>query len=246
MTEIPSVPLLGYRFVTLPKEQLAEQLLCTDHPLRVYTPNPEMLFRASKDRQLKNILQNADLLLPDGVGITLTARLIGSPLPHRLPGIDVAECLLAQAARHGESVYLLGSAEHVAERAADRLQEAYRGLKIVGTHHGYFDRSEGSEENQALCQRLRDLSPTLLFVCLGCPAQEKWIEENLPHLPSVRIAMGLGGALDVWSGTLHRAPRLFRTIGLEWLWRCLLQPKRLLRLGSIPVFLLSALREKHS
>lgn len=206
---------------------------------KVFTPNPQMLLGAYKQKDLRTLLSSADLLLPDGVGVTLAARLLGRPLSERITGIDTAEWLLSYGARAGLRFYFLGGREGVAEEAARRMKERYGELLVVGTHHGYFEK-EG-KENDAILEDIRRRAPHVLFVCFGFPAQEQWIAENLPHLPSVRLAMGLGGALDVWSGQIKRAPHAFQKLGLEWLWRALREPRRLKTVLSLPKFLLLVL-----
>ena len=241
------VTLSGVRFSALSREETEQKirdLLQQAGNARIFTPNPDMLWQAQRDSELKEILNQADLLLPDGVGVTLAARLKGTPLPALLPGIDTAEWLLSYAAEQGLSVFLLGGKPHVAQQAASRLQAKHPALVVCGTHHGYFDKTANGAENQAVLRQIRDARPDLLFVCLGVPLQEKWIAENTPTLPSLRLSMGLGGALDVWSGALRRAPALFRRTGTEWLWRTLREPRRIGPLLHAPAFLASAVAER--
>ena len=126
-----------------------------------------------------------------------------------------------------------------AEAAKEALRAKYPSLCLCGTHHGYFDKSSDSLENQAILSLVRRTRPDLLFVCFGAPAQERWISENAEEIPSLRLCMGLGGALDVWSGSVRRAPKFIQKCGFEWLWRALSEPKRFPRLLAIPKFLLA-------
>lgn len=242
-----TVSLLGVPFAPLSladARQRITALLQAPHNAAVFTPNPEMLWQANKDPSLKALLSGADFLLPDGVGVTLAARLRGTPLPARLPGIDMAEWILSYAAEHGLSVFFLGGKPGVAQAAADRLQQRLPTLTVCGTHHGYFEKAKESAENQAVITQLRDARPDVLFVCFGFPAQERWIAENTPSLPFLRLSMGLGGSLDVWSGKLRRAPAVFRETGTEWLWRALREPRRILPLLHAPAFLAASLTER--
>lgn len=235
-----SVTLFGIPFLPLTKKEARARLAALalrGRAARVFTPNPEMLLFASEDEAFASLLRSADLLLPDGVGVLLGARLVGRQLPERLTGIDSAEWFLSFAARHGLRVFLLGGREKIAESAASTLTARFPALTVCGTHHGYFDKSRNSHENQALLSLLRAKAPDLLFVCFGAPAQERWIAENADAIPSLRLCMGLGGALDVWSGSVRRAPNPIRKCGLEWLWRALSDPKRFPRLLAIPKFL---------
>lgn len=235
-----SVTILGFPFRKRSEEQthrVIAALLRKRGNARIFTPNAEILLRASKDRSLRDLLRSADFLLPDGVGVILASRLLGSPLPGRITGIDTAEWILSYAAKQGLSVYLLGGKPGVARDAAQAWKTRRPALKIAGTHHGYFDKERGSRENQAVVAKIRRASPDLLFVCFGFPAQERWIAENTPALPSLRLSMGLGGSFDVWSGQKKRAPRLVQQMGAEWLWRAMLEPRRLLPLLRTPLFL---------
>lgn len=195
----------------------------------LFTPNLEMLVRSSEDKALRTLLNSANIRLPDGIGIYLCALFGGMRPPARTTGIDCAEALLSLAEKRGYSVFLLGGRQGVARRAATKLRRRYRALKVVGTHHGYFDKRQGADENNSVIRSINEARPDVLFVCFGFPLQERWISENISSLPSVKLAMGLGGSLDVWSGDVRRAPKAFRNAGLEWLWRIAREPKRLLR-----------------
>ncbi len=250
-----TVSVLGLPFLAADPhtaQALIATLLAEPKPHRIYTPNPEFLVLAHKDPSLHALLSSADLLLPDGMGVLLAARLGGKALPCRLAGIDMAEWVLGHAAEEGLSVFLLGAAPSVAEAAAKNLCHRFPSLRICGTQHGYFDKSCVSLENQAVMEAIRVASPHILFVCFGFPAQEQWIAEHLDELPSVRLAMGLGGSLDVWSGRSRRAPKIMQHMGFEWLYRVVWEPRRLRPLlGSLRCLPLawrerSSLKEKRT
>lgn len=196
----------------------------------VYTPNLQMLCRARDDIRISELLRGADMLLPDGIGVSFLCKKQGAPDVGRVTGIDTAYSLLCYAARCGLSVFFLGGEIGVAELARKRICREIRGLEICGVHHGYFDKCRNSKENRAVIRKIRKAKPDIVFVCFGFPMQEAWIKQNAPSLPHVRLFMGLGGSLDVWSGKTKRAPLAFRAMGLEWLWRCAREPKRLLKL----------------
>ncbi len=229
---VPILPLTEREF----RARLA-RLALFGRAATVFTPNPEMLLLAKNDPEFHSTLSSADLLLPDGIGLLLAARLGGKRLPEKATGIDSAEWLLSFAAKHSLRVFLLGGQRGIAEDAARTLVARFDALTVCGTHHGYFDKAKNSPENEAVLALLREAKPDLLFVCFGAPAQEKWISENADEIPSLRLCMGLGGALDVWSGRVERAPRLWQRLGLEWLWRTLREPKRIRRLTALPKFL---------
>ncbi len=217
------------------------------NPCAVFTPNAEMIYRAAYDPTLSATLNAGDINVPDGVGTVWASRVQGTPLSERVAGIDLGEAAISEAARQGLSVYLLGGKPGVADLAARRLTQKHPGLIIAGTHHGYFE-VEGAQ-NRAVIDDIRTASPALLIVCLGFPRQEHWILANRPRLAGVRVAMALGGSLDVWSGEVHRAPAAIRAVGLEWLWRVASSPTRLRRAMALPAFvrltLDKSLRARH-
>lgn len=206
-------------------KQRIQELLLTPTPSLIFTPNTAMLAQSIRDSKTAALLRCADLLLPDGIGVIAISRLLGSPLPTRIAGIDMAEYILALAAKKGLRVFLLGGKPGVAERAATKLKRKYPKLKICGTHHGYF--GSHREERHCLLAQLHEARPQILFACLGFPKQEAWLLKNRQFLSDLRLGMGLGGSLDVWSGDKKRAPTLLGAMGLEWLWRALREPRRL-------------------
>ena len=199
-------------------------------PFTVVTPNPIMVMNARKNEQLLSALAAADLSLADGVGIVSAAKRMGTPLPERVTGIDTGCAVLERLAEVGGSVYFLGAKHGVAELAADKITEKLSSLRVVGTHHGYFDNDE------KVLSDIKEKTPDLLIVCLGSPRQEIWAYENRKKLTGVGAVICLGGALDVWSGNLRRAPRLFIKMHLEWLWRMICEPQRLSALPKMIKF----------
>ncbi len=199
-------------------------------PLTVVTPNPIMVMNAQKNEALFSALADADLSLADGVGVISAAKRLGSPLPERVTGIDTAYSVIEKLNRVGRSIYLLGAKPGVAKKAAEQLAENFSSLRIVGTHHGYF------EDDEEIIKDISEKSPDLLAVCLGSPRQEIWVHENKKRLSSVGAIVCLGGALDVWAGNTKRAPSLFIKLHLEWLWRMLLEPQRMKELPKMIKF----------
>ena len=208
----------------------------------VYTPNPQIALGAYRTPALAAILNRANLLLPDGIGLVIASRILGTPLPERITGIDTARYVLETAAQEGLSVALIGAKDGVAERAAERLCHEIPHLHICYTHHGYF--SHEGEENERVLEELRAAAPDILFVCFGFPAQERWIDRHAESIPSLRLCMGLGGSLDVFAGNVRRAPKWVCTCGLEWLWRTLHEPRRARIFWQIPEFFLLILRQR--
>ena len=198
----------------------------------VFTPNVEILAGCAKDAEAGRLLRRGDLLLPDGIGVYIAAKLRGYRPRERTNGIDLAEKLMKD---HGGeiSLFLLGAKPGVAEKAATRLRERHPSLRVVGYHHGYFSK----EENESIARMIDNSGADTVFVCLGSPRQERWIVENLPKLKYVSLAIGLGGSLDVWSGNLRRAPSAFRILGIEWLFRICVSPERIKRLPALLSFI---------
>ncbi|KJS14539.1 MAG: N-acetylmannosaminyltransferase [Peptococcaceae bacterium BRH_c4b] len=206
-------------------------------PRFVVTLNPELLYQAQFYSELLDMVNQADLVTPDGVGIVWACRVKGEPVPGRVTGIDLMLGLLERAAEKGWRVFLLGSAPGVAEDAALNIVEKYPGLHVVGTHHGYF--TPGDEPG--LIEAIRKTRPHLLFVALGAPRQEQWIYAHRQRL-GVPVAMGIGGSLDVLAGRVPRAPAWMQTLHVEWLGRLLRQPSRWRRMLVLPKFAFMVLR----
>lgn len=241
------INILGVCIDALTKEKLYEKiedLLNSKDDIKIFTPNPQILMKAQKNDSIKNILNSATISIPDGTGVIWCSKTLRTPLPERLTGIDTAEYILTLAVKKNLSVFLLGGQDDVVKLAKCRLEEKYKGLKICGVNHGFFD-LQGDENKQVISQ-INSSGADILFVCMGFPRQEIWITENMPKLSSVRLSIGLGGSLDVWSGRLRRAPAVFRKLSLEWLWRMMLEPKRMRFLPVIPVFVFKILRERCS
>lgn len=203
----------------------------TDEPCMVVTPNALMLEHCAEHPDVCELLNAASLVLPDGAGVVRAARRQGTPLNGRAAGIDFAECLMAEAARDGSRVFLLGGKDGVAEAAAEHLRTLCPGLRICGCYWGYFDKL--GEENCRVVGMVRACRPDILLVGFGFPLQESWLRENLPLLPSVRVAVGLGGSFDVWAGACRRAPAFLRSHGMEWAWRMAQEPARMRQIPAL-------------
>ena len=201
----------------------------------VYTPNPVMLENAVRDKHFHAVLARAELNLPDGIGVVLAARMLGEDISERLSGVDMARRVLTLAAKRGYRVFLLGGKRGVAEEAARRLTARHSGLVICGVRDGYFS----EVEERAVLAQIKRAKPDILLVCLGSPKQEMWIDRYRGALPEVRLFMALGGALDVFAGKVKRAPLSMQSLGLEWLWRMALEPRRF---GELPKMLAFSLR----
>lgn len=212
-------------------DMLAEYLE-TDICNMVFTPNSEILVEAVKDREFEEILNKGHLVIPDGIGVVIASRFYGTPFRERVAGFDLTMRLMEIADKKGSSIYLLGGKEGVAEEAAIKLTERYSGLKIAGTRNGYFD--EDSEEK--IINDINNCNADILLVALGAPKQEKFIYRHNEEL-KVKIAMGIGGSLDIIAGRAKRAPEFFQKAGLEWLYRLIKEPRRIIRMMRLPKFI---------
>ena len=210
--------------------------------ISVFTPNAEIAQLAAENDAIRDLLNRADILLPDGAGILLAAKIAKTPLTQKVAGVDFGEKILELAARDGYPVFFLGGKPGIAERAAEKQKEKLPPLSVVGAQDGYFEKS--GEENDAVLRRIGESGAEILFVCFGAPAQEKWIDENRDKLPGVRLLMGLGGSLDIYAGEVKRASDFFIRARLEWLYRLLQEPKRLRRMMKIPKYIAGACKER--
>lgn len=199
----------------------------------VVTPNPEIVAMARQTETYREILNGAGLVLPDGIGVVHAAKILGTPLKGRVPGIDFASALVERLARNGLRLFLLGAKPGVAELAAANLKDAHPGLIVCGTHDGYF------REDGPVVEEIRAAAADVVFVCLGAPKQELWMVEHGPAT-GAHLMVGLGGSLDVFAGVVERAPEGFQKLGLEWLYRLAKEPKRIGRMAKLPLVLVQA------
>ncbi len=200
----------------------------------IYTPNSEIILYASKNAEFMEKLNSADLMIADGIGVVYGAKIVRNPLPERVAGFDLLKSLFPHMAKKGYSVYLLGAKPTVAEAAGEALKEEYPGLVIAGCHDGYFT------DDEEVIKDINEKKPDLLLVCLGFPKQENWIYDNRERL-DVKAMIGAGGCLDVFSGTVERAPDFYCRHGLEWFYRLKKEPWRFMRMTALPVFALKVL-----
>lgn len=227
---------LGISFDNVTMEEAldrAEELMAQDGPHRVVTPNAEFVQTAKKDAQFRALLNGADLVIPDGIGVVYAAKILGRPLKGRVPGVEFAAGLCARMAKGGGRLFLLGAKPGVAELAAARLLADNPGLSVCGTHDGYF------QDGGPVADQIRAACADVVFVCLGAPKQEQWMADWGDRC-GARLLVGLGGSMDVFAGQVKRAPEGWRKLGLEWLYRLLKQPSRIGRMAKLPLFLVDA------
>ncbi len=199
----------------------------------VYTPNSEIVQACIEDNSLYDVINSAEVICPDGIGVVKAAKILGTPLKGKVAGIEVGEKLIASLTDGSKSIFFMGGKPGIAEQAASAMEKKYPGIRVAGTNDGYF-KKEG-DENDAVIGKINASGADVLFVCLGAPAQEKWIYANRGKL-NVTVMLGLGGSLDGYAGVVKRAPRIFIKLGLEWFYRLLCEPWRFKRMLKLPKF----------
>jgi len=232
---LPEVDILGLKVHCIDMPQALDAVrgfIASGTPHMIVTADSSMVVLARRDEDFRALVNSADLVTPDSSGIVLAAKLLGTPVKERVSGCDLSREICRMAAREGFSIYLLGAAPGVAAEAARRLGEEFAGLRIAGTHHGYFDPSQ----DRRIAAEVKASGAEVLLVGMGIPRQERFIRDNLQDL-GVCVAMGVGGTLDVLSGRVKRAPVWMQRHGLEWLHRLIVNPRKFPKVAALPRFL---------
>lgn len=216
-----------------------EELIVAKKNSIVATANAEMLLRATNDDELKNILNAAELVVPDGAGTVWAARHLGYEMPERVAGFDLVQELMKIAPSKGYKFFLFGSAPTIADKAKLKAQELYPNIEIVGTRNGYFTAADEPE----IIAQIKSAKPDILLAALGVPKQEKWLAAHKDEL-NVPVSIGVGGTFDVMAGVVKRAPKWMQRAKLEWLFRAMLQPSRAGRLIALPKFVFKVVNSK--
>ncbi len=217
-------------------EKVSSWLMEGGKPKVIYTPNSEIIMAAKKDASFLELLNSADLITPDGIGVVKAGGILGQPIKMRVGGFDLSCRVIEFLNEKGLSLFILGGKPGVAEKAAENLKEKYKNLVIAGTNDGYF------KDDEPVIQKIAQAKPDYLMVCLGCPKQEKWIYDNKDKL-GAKVLIGAGGSADVFAGTMERAPEFFINHNLEWLYR-IVKGKRLKRSLSLFAFAGSVFAER--
>lgn len=215
----------------------AKELIDGKKVSQVITINPEMFEYSKKDTEFVNIVKEAEMVIPDGVGVKIALKINGITTP-RLPGIDFARKLLEEASVSNIPVAIVGAKEEIITQAVQNLRNEIDGLNIVYYHNGYFN------NDNEIYEELNAKSPKLILVAMGSPRQEQFIY-NAKKVLKPALMVGIGGSLDVWSGSIKRAPKIFQILGLEWLYRTACQPSRIKRIfPALPLFIIKAINYK--
>ena len=227
------IDVMGLKFDSMTMDEAlsrAEALLRGDKAAYVVTPNAEIAYEALHDGQLREMLNGADLMLPDGAGVVLASKLLRTPVKQKVAGVDFAAGLLSILERNGQSLYLLGGKTGIGELAAQKMLEAHPQLRIAGIADGYF------QDEAPVIAKINASGADALFVCLGAPKQERFMVQHQQEL-HVHLMAGLGGSLDAFAGTVQRAPAWMIRLNLEWLYRLIREPKRFRRMLRLPKYL---------
>lgn len=197
----------------------------------VYTPNSEIIMQAYRNTDFTDLLNRADLLTADGIGVVHASKILKKPIRERAAGYDIARKVLEKMNYSEHKLFLFGGKPGVAEEAAKNLKKDYPELNIAGMRNGYFK----DEDEAEIVEQINSSGADMLFVCLGAPKQEQWIDRNRDKL-NIRVAMGIGGSLDVFAGNVQRAPEIFCRTGMEWFYRLCKEPWRAKRMADLPKF----------
>lgn len=206
---------------------------------QIVTINPEMISAAQKNSDFAEIINSAELVVADGIGVEIGLKILGYKVK-RIAGIDLGKALVEKFTASGESVAMIGAKPGVVDSAIENLSKEYQNLNVVYSHDGYFDNDED------IIESVISANPDLILVALGSPKQEFFIHNLKEKLPNSTL-IGLGGSFDVWAGVVERAPIIYQKLGLEWLYRTLKEPKRFKRIfPTLPLFVLKVLKERFS
>ena len=211
--------------------EIVDSFIEGDRCQSIIAVNPEKVIRAQEDPELLACLKQASLLIPDGIGVVLAARILSLAKMERVPGSELMPAICERSARRGYRVFLFGASPEVNERAKSILLARYPGLQIVGNQHGFIPEDQFSD----LIRRINEAQTQILFVALGSPKQEAWLAKHASSL-DVKVCQAVGGTLDVIAGRVRRAPYVMRRLNLEWLYRLLSQPQRIFRQTALPKF----------
>lgn len=206
---------------------------------QIVTINPEMISAAQKNSDFAEIINSAELVVADGIGVEIGLKILGYKVK-RIAGIDLGKALVEKFTASGKSVAMIGAKPGVVDSAIENLSREYQNLNVVYSHDGYFDNDED------IIESVISANPDLILVALGSPKQEFFIHNLKEKLPNSTL-IGLGGSFDVWAGVVERAPKIYQKLGLEWLYRTLKEPKRFKRIfPTLPLFVLKVLKERFS
>ncbi|MEN6356808.1 MAG: WecB/TagA/CpsF family glycosyltransferase [Armatimonadota bacterium] len=239
---IPFINILGikvHRINMADALDAIKRFIASGKPHMIVTADASMVARAQDDIDLRDIINKADLITPDGSGIIKGAKILGAPLIERVSGVDLAREICRMSAEDGFSVFFLGAEPGIAEAAADNLAKSYPGMNVAGTHDGYFK----PDRDPQIAGLVKESGAQALLVAMGIPRQEKFIKRYMSDM-GISVAIGVGGSFDVFSGKVKRAPIWFQNHGLEWAYRLAKDPSKFSKVSVLPKFLMMVYRER--
>lgn len=227
-----SIDMLGYEIFAANMDECLEVVLSKEK-VHIVSGNPEVLYTGLNDKNLfDNFTSDKSLIIPDGVGVQISAKILKTPVEEKIAGIELMKKILEKCEDSGEGIYLLGASEENLKACVANILRDYPRINISGYHNGFFDLDNPRE----ILEEIKEKKPMAVLVAMGCPRQEKFIVRYMDELPC-KIFMGVGGSFDVIAEKVNRAPRWMIDIGMEWAYRVAKEPWRIKRLGSIPKFI---------
>lgn len=229
--------ILGYKVFNETKENFLREIDKRDKTI-VISGNPEILYNGFENEKLNKLFNGKDsIIIPDGVGTVLAAKMVKNPVKEKIAGIEVMKAIIEKCEKEGKGIYLLGAEEEILKLCKENIKKTFPNIKIVGSHNGFFDLNNCDD----IIEDIKKSNPWGLFIAMGCPRQENFIVNYIDEL-NCNFYMPVGGSFDVFAGKVNRAPKWMLSLGLEWLYRVLKEPWRIKRLGVIPKFLLRVLK----
>lgn len=229
--------ILGYKVFNETKENFLREIDKRDKTI-VISGNPEILYNGLENEKLNKLFNRKDsIIIPDGVGTVLAAKMVKNPVKEKIAGIEVMKAIIEKCEKEGKGIYLLGAEEEILKLCKENIKKTFPNIKIVGSHNGFFDLNNCDD----IIEDIKKSNPWGLFIAMGCPRQENFIVNYIDEL-NCNFYMPVGGSFDVFAGKVNRAPKWMLSLGLEWLYRVLKEPWRIKRLGVIPKFLLRVLK----
>lgn len=235
------IKILGYDIYNKTKTELINEIFDSKEKIHIVSGNPEVLYTGLDDKELfKNFTSKSSIIIPDGIGVVLSAKLSNKYIEEKIAGIETMDEIINRCEKENKSIYLLGTKNEILAICEEKLKLKYPSLIIAGSNDGYFDMNSCEH----IVKDIKEKKPFALFVAMGCPRQERFIVKYMEELPC-NIFMGVGGSFDVIAGQSNRAPKWMIDMGLEWLYRVSKEPWRIKRLGVIPKFIFKAVLKQN-
>jgi N-acetylglucosaminyldiphosphoundecaprenol N-acetyl-beta-D-mannosaminyltransferase len=235
------IDILGVKFANLTRGDILsiiEKNIDSSRKTFVVTANPEIVMHAKNHPDYMETVSKSDMVIADGIGVIIGSKILKTPLPERVAGFDLLTELLRRGNEKNWRVFFLGAKDEVLQEAVGNVKNDYPNLIVAGSHHGYF-----RDEDTSVAEMVKASGADLVFVALGFPRQEKWIETYMPSFDK-GLFMGVGGSFDVLAGHVQRAPEIWQKLNLEWFYRLMKQPSRWKRMLALPLFIVEVVMEK--